>query len=282
MASIRGALGRLAIAARAVAGADPAQIETAVQRFGSSRRWLAPVAWTGGALVLVVRGLKLLMLNWRLSLVEVVPALWVWLVTWDLKRHDLRASPMREVTAGQVVLGVAVAVAASVATLWFNTVFGIAISQPTPRIAAAMREARQRRRPVLMAGTGMGVCLAAGLALIPRINQSWLFLLAALGMYSLMLVALVLGPARILGVARLRRTPGEAVGLWVTGGALSAMVMLPGFVVDRVGVVLMGIPHLHLLGLFVLAMGVALYAAGLSSMKAVKLSMKLDNQSSSG
>jgi hypothetical protein len=44
----------------------------------------------------------------------------------------------------------------------------------------------------------------------------------------------------------------------------------------------MGIPHLHLLGLFVLAMGVALYAAGLSSMKAVKLSMKLDNQSSSG
>jgi hypothetical protein len=39
---------------------------------------------------------------------------------------------------------------------------------------------------------------------------------------------------------------------------------------------MLGLPHLHILGLIVLSIGTALYAAGMSSVNAVKLSMKLD------
>jgi hypothetical protein len=54
--------------------------------------------------------------------------------------------------------------------------------------------------------------------------------------------------------------------------------MAPGFVLDRLGLIMLGLPHLHLLGFVVLSVGAALYAAGLSSVKAVKLSMKLDQR----
>jgi len=98
-------LDRLRATARAVADADPGQIEAAALRFGESRAYLAPVAWAAGTLVLVLRGARLLVLNWRLSLIELVPAAWVWVAMWDLKRHGLRAEPLQQVTWGQVVLG---------------------------------------------------------------------------------------------------------------------------------------------------------------------------------
>ena len=38
----------------------------------------------------------------------------------------------------------------------------------------------------------------------------------------------------------------------------------------------LGVPHLHPLGFVLLSIGTGLYAAGMSSVKAVKLSMKLE------
>jgi hypothetical protein len=69
-------MARLGAAVSAVADADPARIEATALQLGASRRYLAPVAWAAGALVLVVRGAKLLVMNWRLCLIELVPAAW--------------------------------------------------------------------------------------------------------------------------------------------------------------------------------------------------------------
>jgi hypothetical protein len=91
-----------------------------------------------------------------------------------------------------------------------------------------------------------------------------------------MLVSFVVVPARILGVKKRRLQPKETVGRWTVGGALSAVAMTPGFLLDRAGLILLGIPHLHALGFILLSIGTALYAAGMSSVKAVKLSMKLE------
>jgi hypothetical protein len=269
-------LRRLLSTVRAVADADPARIESEVQMLGASRWYLAPVAWAAGALILVLRGLKLLILNWRLTLVELVPALWVWLVTYDLKPHGLRAEPFRHLTVDNAAIAVAISVVASPATVGVNVVFGLAITQPKPRIGLAMRQTRPHLAVVIVAGTAMGLVIAAGLAVISRIDHFLVYLVAAVALYSLMLVALVVVPARALGVPKRRRSPTETMGAWVTGGALSAVAMSPGFILDRIGVVLLGIPGLHLLGLVVLSAGVALYAAGMSSVKAVKLSMKLE------
>src|SRR5262249_14233783 len=83
-------------------------------------------------------------------------------------------------------------------------------------------------------------------------------------------------PARILGAKKQRLKPKEAVGHWTVGGALSAVAMTPGFILDRIGLILLGVPNLHALGFVLLSIGTELYAAGMSSVKAVKLSMKLE------
>ena len=97
-----------------------------------------------------------------------------------------------------------------------------------------------------------------------------------LGVCALMLVAFIAVPARILGARKRRLPPKQAIGKWAAGGALSAVAMGPGFILDRIGLLLLGVTGLHLLGIVLLSIGTALYAAGMSSVKAVKLSMKLD------
>lgn len=270
-------LSRFVVTARAVADADPDEIEAAATEFGRTRPYLAPVAWAAGTLVLVIRGIKLLFLNWRLTIVELIPAAWVWLVLVDLKRHRLRAEPLQHFTFQSLVTGLAIAVAASIAAFWFNTVFGFAIThRPKPKVGLAFRQARPFFGRCAVLGSAMGVIVALGLAIIPRIEDGWLYWACLFGLYSFMLTCLVLVPARLLGVRKQRLPPKQTLGSWVTGGALSAVAMTPGFVLDRIGIAMLSVPGFQVLGLLVLSAGTALYAAGLSSVRAIKLSMKLE------
>jgi hypothetical protein len=259
-----------------VADADPAEIEATARQLGESRRYLAPVAWAAGAMVLLVRGVKLLVLNWRLSLIELVPAVWVWLVFWDLKQGALRHDAFRDVTLAEMILLGVITIGASVAAFWCNTVFAFAITHPQPQIALAVRQAGRHLGRIIGAGVILGAIVAIGLVAIPRIDSRALYLTASLGLYGLMLVAFVAVPARIIGARKQRLRPKEAVGRWTLGGAMSAVAMGPGLILDRIGLILLGLPHLHVLGFVLLSIGTALYAAGMSSVKAVKLSMKLE------
>jgi hypothetical protein len=267
---------RIVSVARAVADADPAEIETTARQFGESRRYLAPIAWAAGAMVLLARGVKLLLLNWRLSLIELVPAVWVWFVMWDLRQHALRSDAFRDLTVGAMIALVLLCVAASTAAFWCNSVFGFAITHTQPRIAPAIRQVRPHLIRVVCAGVLLGIFLAGAAVLIPRIESRLAYLIAIGAVYAVMLISFVVVPARILGVKKRKLGAREAVGSWTVGGALSAVAMGPGFVLDRIGLILLGLPHLHLLGFVLLSIGTALYAAGMSSVKAVKLSMKLE------
>ena len=53
------------------------------------RRWLAPLGLVVGAFVDALPGAELLVTNWRLTLVQIVPAMWIWLAMLDLKIHIL-------------------------------------------------------------------------------------------------------------------------------------------------------------------------------------------------
>jgi hypothetical protein len=262
-----------------VADADPGEIESAAVRLGASRRYFAPVAWAAGALVLLVRGIKLLLVNWRLTLIEFVPAAVLWLVMWDLKQHSLRGAAFRHFTVQATVVLFVVAVAASVASFWCNTVFGFAISSPQPRIAVAARQARPYRLPILGAGVALGILLTVSAIGIPRIDARWLFVVWMGALYAVMLTSFVVVPARIIGLRKQKLPPREAIGRLTVGGTLSAIAMTPGFILDRIGLILIGTSHLHLLGVALLSIGTALYAAGMSSVRAVKLTMKLDTTS---
>ena len=74
---------------RAIQENDEAKIEEAILRLSRSRRALAPLAFAVGAFVLLFDGLRLLVSNWRLTLVQVLPAMWVWMTMLDLKAHVL-------------------------------------------------------------------------------------------------------------------------------------------------------------------------------------------------
>ena len=266
--------------ADAVVGADPAAIEAAARRLGRSRRYLAPVAWAAGALVLMVRGIELLVLNWRLTLVEILPAFWVWLIMYDLKQHALRGAVFREVGWAAALALVLLCVVATIAAFWCNTVFGFAIAAERPLIGPAWQQTTACWRQIVATGAVLGGVLAFAAIAVPRLESRWTYLAASSAVYALMLVSLVAVPARILGVAKRRATPRETFGRWAAGGALSAVAMTPGFVLDRIGVTLLGIDGLRPFGFVFLTIGVALYAAGLSSVRAVKLSMKLDTPAS--
>jgi hypothetical protein len=260
----------------AIAEVDVAAIEEATRKLGESKRILTPLAWAAGTIVLLVHGVKLLILNWRLSLIQLVPAAWVWLVTWDLKAHLLHGTSFAHLNLAERIALAAGVIALSIAAFWCNTVFAFAIdAPPPPRLAPAIRRARQARRMVVTSGLVVGGALAFAVIVVPRIAGVWLFGLILAVVLAVMLISFVAVPARIIGVKRQKLPPKEAVGRVAAGGTLSAVAMAPGFLVGRIGLILLGLQHFHILGFVMLSIGTALYAAGMSSVKAVKLTMKL-------
>ena len=74
---------------RAIQDNDEARIEEAVLRLSKSRRVFAPLGFAVGAFVMLFDGLRSLVTNWRLTLVEILPAMWIWVAMFDLKAHVL-------------------------------------------------------------------------------------------------------------------------------------------------------------------------------------------------
>ena len=68
---------------------DERKVEEAVLQLVSRRRIFAPLALAAGAFVMLFSGLRLLVTNWRLMLVQALPAMWLWAATLDLKAHVL-------------------------------------------------------------------------------------------------------------------------------------------------------------------------------------------------
>src|SRR5262245_26517609 len=66
---------------------DEAAVEAAVLALSRSRRLFAPLVFALGAFVMLYQGLMLLFSNWRLTLIQVLPAMWIWLAMLDLKAH---------------------------------------------------------------------------------------------------------------------------------------------------------------------------------------------------
>jgi hypothetical protein len=252
-------------------------MEPAARQLGESRRILTPLAWAAGTVVLLIRGVKLLVLNWRLSLIQLIPAAWVWVVTWDLKQHLLHGASFRHLSLVAIAVAAAAVVAFSIAAFWCNTVFAFAIDgPPPPRIAPAVREARRGRQMVATSGLVVGSALAFATLVVPRIAGPWVFNLVLSVVLGVMLISFVSVPARIIGVKTTKKLPPrQVVSSVAVSGAVSAVAMAPGFLLGRIGLILLGLQHFHIIGFAMLSIGTALYAAGMSSVKAVKLTMKL-------
>ena len=109
---------------------DDTKVEEAILRLSRSRRLFAPLALVISAFVMLFTGLRLLVSNWRLTLVQILPAMWIWLAMFDLKAHVLHGKSFT-VLRGPVLIPIGLAIVTlTVASYFLNAVFAFAISQP--------------------------------------------------------------------------------------------------------------------------------------------------------
>jgi hypothetical protein len=265
---------RAAALVRAIQDNDDAEIEAAVLRLSRSHRALAPLAFAIGAFALLFNGLRLLVSNWRLTLVQILPAMWIWLATADLKAHVLHGKSFH-VLRGPILIPLNLAIVAVTAACFFlNAVFAFAIARPgVPEIRPAVTQARRQRMPILASGAVVGLLLGLATTVVTRWGHPW-FALALGAVIGVMMVSYLAVPARLIGAKPIQSRRDK---LWtsVVAGLLGATVSTPPYLLGRIGLLMIGSSVLRIPGIFVLALGATLQAGATGAVRAIKMSATL-------
>jgi uncharacterized membrane protein len=264
---------RIAGLVRAIRDDDEVAVD-AILRLSRSRRLFAPLAFAIGAFAMLFEGLRMLLANWRLTLVQILPAMWIWLAMYDLRAHVLHGKSF-PVLRGPILIPIVLAIVAITAACFFlNAVFAFAIagSRP-PEIRPAFALARRRVTPILTSGAIVGLALALSTSVVTRWERPW-FTLSLGIVVGVMMVCYVAVPARLIGIERThsRRDRLAAAAL---GGALSATVCTPPYLLGRLGILMLGSPVLLVPGIFVLTFGFTLQAGATGAVRAIKMSATL-------
>jgi hypothetical protein len=265
---------------QAVRDSDQATVDDMILRLSRSRRWLAPLALAVGAFAMLFDGVKLLFTNWRLTLIQVLPAMWIWAAMYDLKAHALRrpakiTASFHELTGPAVVIPLVLAIAAiTAACFYLNAVFAFAIVQPgRPAIRPAFTRARAHLPVVLGSGAVVGILLGLSTVVVVRWGVFWFGL--SLGVVvGLMMLCYVAVPARLIGM-KTTHSKRDKLAASAVGGAIGAVICTPPYVLGRVGLLMLGSNTLFILGIIVFAVGLTLQAGATGAVKTIKMSAKL-------
>ena len=276
--TFRGRLGslttRIGALVRAIEDSDQAKIEEAVLRLSSSRRVFSPLAFAVGAFVLLFDGLKLLVSNWRLTLVQLLPAIWIWVAVADLKVHVLHGHSFTVLRGAVLVPIILVIVAITVASFFLNAVFAFAITQRgAPEIRPAVAQARRHLTPILVSGAVVGLLLALSTTVVTRWGRPW-FTLSLGIVIGVMMVSYVAVPSRLIGVQP-TQSRRDKLATTVTGGVLGVTVSTPPYILGRVGLLMLGSKALLIPGIVLIALGVTLQAGATGAVRAIKMSASL-------
>src|SRR6201986_5369567 len=263
----------------AIREGDEHMVEQAVLQLAGRRKIFAPLALIVGAFVMLFSALRLLVTNWRLMLVQALPALLIWAVTLDLKAHVLHGKEFNVVRGPIVVVLFVLAVLVTIGAFFLNAAFAFAISQPgAPDLKAGFRQARRHARAVIGWGTLIGLALGVAAILVPRWGLRW-FALSLGIVLAVMMVCYVAVPARIVGVqiAKPADMTGRRDKLAATAlaGLVSGIICTPPYVISRVGEGLLGSGSLFAFGVALIVIGLTLEAGATGAVKAIKVSAKL-------
>jgi len=269
--TLRGRVGRFI---RAIRDSDQATVDEVILRLSRSRRWLAPLALALGAVAMLLEGVKLLFTNWRLTLIQVLPAMWIWAAMYDLKAHVFRGKSFYTLN-GPVIIPIVLAIAAiTAASFYLNAVFAYAIARPgPPLIRPAFTQARSHLTLVLGSGTVVGVCLGLVAVILDRSRTIW-FALALSVVIAVMMVCYVAVPARLIGM-KTTYSKRDKLAASAMGGAIGAVVCTPPYALGRVGLLLLGSSTFFPLGIILFITGLTLQAGATGAVKAIKMSAKL-------
>ena len=265
---------RLGRYVRAVRDGDEARVEEEILHLSHSRRLFAPLAFMATGIVSLFDGLKLLVSNWRLTLVQVLPAMWIWLAMADWKVHALHGKSFH-VLRGPILIPIVLGIAAvTAATFFLNAVFGFAVSGPQPpQVRPAFARARQHLGAILLPGLVVGLMLGLATVVVTRWGSPWFGL--SLGVVvGVMMVCYVAVPARLVGVKPVR-SRREKLTITAVGGAMGALVSTPPYVFGRLAILMLGSKLLLIPGIALLTFAAILQAATAGAVKAVKMSTSL-------
>ena len=225
---------------RAIQDNDEAKIEEAILRLSESRRVFAPLAFAVGAFVMLFNGLRLLVTNWRLTLVQILPAMWIWLAMLDLKAHVLHGKSFT-VVRGPVLIPLGlVIIAITVASFFLNAVFAFAVSQPgRPEVRPAVAQARQHLKTIMASGAVVGALLAFSTIVVTRWGRPW-FTISLGIVVGVMMVSYVAVPARLIGAKPPKQSRRDKLASTAVGGALSMTVCTPPYLLGRLGILALG------------------------------------------
>ncbi len=258
----------------AIRESDEAQLEDAVLELSRSRRLLAPLALAVGAFAMLFDGVKLLVTNWRLTLVQVLPAMWIWAAMIDLKAHLLHGDSFH-VLRGPVLIPVVLAIAViTAASFYLNAVFAFAIVEPgRPKIRPAFTQVRPHLGVVLGSGAVVGVCLGLSTTVMSRWG-TWWFAISLSAVIAVMMVCYVAVPGRLIGV-KSTRSKRDKLTATVVGGVIGAVVCTPPYLLGRIGLIMLGSHTLFIPGVILIGIGLTLQAGATGAVKTIKVSAKL-------
>ena len=268
---------RIRTLVQAIQDNDEARIEEAILHLSASRRVFAPLAFAVGAFVMLFDGLRLLVTNWRITLVEILPAMWIWLAMFDLKAHVLHGDSFT-VLRGAVLIPIGlVIIAITAASFFLNAVFAFAVSRPgRPEVRPAIAQARHHLKPIIASGAVVGALLAFSTIVVTRWGRPW-FTISLGIVVGVMMVCYVAVPARLIGVKPPKQSRRDKLAGAAVGGALSAAMCTPPYVLGRLGILALGSSGLiiFILGIFALALGITLQAGATGAVRAIKMSATL-------
>ena len=184
----------------AIRRSDDDAVERAVLQLSATRRWLAPLGLIVGAFLMLFAGVKLLVTNWRLTLVQIVPAMWIWVAMLDIKIHTLHGKGFHLLTGTVLVPAIVGVTVLTAASFYLNGVFAFAISVPgQPQIRPAFAKANRHLRTILSWGVGIGLALSFS-ALISTRWGKWPFVISQSIVVGIMMLCYLAVPARIVGI----------------------------------------------------------------------------------
>jgi hypothetical protein len=265
---------RIRAQVRAIRDGDSSTVERAVLDLSRSHRLLAPLAFIVGAFVMLFEALRLVVINWRLMLIQVLPAMWIWLAMFDLKAHVLHGKSFRSWTVPALVVLVVLVAAITAASFYLNAVFAFTITRPgAPQIRPGFSEARTHLRAILAWGLLAGLALGVAALLSPRWGRGWFAITMSIVVGAMMLTYVTV-PARLAGIAP-SASRRDNLGATVVAGALGAIVCTPGYLLGRLGILLLGSHRLFVVGTVLFVVGFTLQAGATGAVKAIKMSAKL-------
>ena len=270
-ASVYSQLQRMVVAIRK---GDDALVESVILSLSRRSRLLAPLTLVVGAFAMLFQGVKLLFTNWRLTLIQIIPAMLIWFAMLDLKLHLFRGKSLR-VIEGPILVPIVLAIAAVTAAAYFlNAVFAFSVADVrSPEIRPAFAQARRHRRTVLGWGFVIGLALGFATMVTARWGRFWFALILSI-VVAVMMITYVAVPSRIIGVTS-DRSRRDKVTATAIGGAVGAVVCSPPYLLGRVGIILLGSRTFFVVGVVLLVIAVPLQTGAVTATKAVKFSAKL-------